>query len=185
MDTAKFKTPDDFIGPPTSPKRRRHTSIACECCRKLKVRCLGGEAAAIGSSASLPKPCNHCISQSKTCIWPEEDGRKKAKTSSPATSDISFRQGTRGTGVPGGQHAIPPVPRLDSGQTQDSKTPGSYGISPTSNPPPLAGNPQGNHISGGRSDSDASQTPYTLIHTFLALFEIKMHFMGDDGFVPA
>ena len=38
MDTVKVKTPDDFLGPPKSPKRKRHISIACECCRKLKIR---------------------------------------------------------------------------------------------------------------------------------------------------
>lgn len=167
MDTAKVKTPDDFIGPPSSPKRKRHTSIACECCRKLKVRCIGGESA-ISNAPSAPKPCNHCVSQSKNCIWPEEDGRKKTKTSSPARSDPNFRHGKRGkdiTKVPPNA-SIPQVGRLDSSHPQPSKAFSDYGISPTSKPPELKTGNDGNHSSGERSVSSASQTPYTTVHYY-------------------
>ena len=215
MDTAKVKTPDDFIGPPKSPKRKRHTSIACECCRKLKIRyvspsllvsrglntnsndnagptfpvanffissliwcqylesladfhlfhrCLGGESTAIGNAQSVPKSCNHCVSQSKTCIWPGEDGRKKGRTSSPAGSDVSFRQGPPGKASPYGQAPIPEAPWQDSGQSQGFKPPSDYGISPTSRPPPLARGANGQHSMGERSNSSASETPYITVH---------------------
>ena len=161
MDTAKVKTPDDFLGPPSSPKRKRHTSIACECCRRLKVKCLGGEAAALSSGSATPKPCNHCVSQSKLCVWPEEDGRKKAKTSSPAGSDVSFKSGRRVAGIPEQQGSIPGVPRQDSAKSEDTKTSRSPETSTKFKPPPLAGNAKG-HSSGERSNSDASQTPYVV-----------------------
>lgn len=167
MDTAKVKTPDDFIGPPSSPKRKRHTSIACECCRKLKIRCIGGESA-ISSAPSAPKPCNHCVSQSKRCIWPEEDGRKKTRTTSPAGSDLSFRRGSRGKDVPPvpPQSSIHQKSRLDSGQPHGYKASPDYGISPTSNPPPLARSADGNDSSGERSNSNASQASYTTVHYY-------------------
>lgn len=167
MDTAKVKTPDDFIGPPSSPKRKRHTSIACECCRKLKVRCIGGESA-IGSAPSAPKPCNHCISQSKNCVWPEEDGRKKPKITSPAASDLSFRHGIRGKDVPTvpPHTSIPRTGRLDSGQPQGYKASSDHGVSPTSNPPTLTTSANGNHSSGEHSNSSASQTSYTTVHYY-------------------
>ena len=163
MDTAKVKTPDDFLGPPSSPKRKRHTSIACECCRRLKIKCLGGEAAALSSGSSAPRPCNHCVSQSKLCVWPEEDGRKKAKTSSPAGSDVSFRGGKRGAGLVELSGSIPTIPRQGSGRSEDTKTSRSPKISPKwRSPPPLAGNAKNDHSAGERSNSDASQTPYVV-----------------------
>lgn len=167
MDTAKVKTPDDFIGPPSSPKRKRHTSIACECCRKLKVRCIGGESA-ISNAPSAPKPCNHCISQSKKCTWPEEDGRKKTKTSSPARSDPSFRNGKRGKEVDSvpPNASIPQARRLDTNHPHSSKIPSDYEDSPTSKPPTLATGNDASHSSGERSLSNASQPPYTTVHYY-------------------
>lgn len=166
MDTAKVKTPGDFIDPPSSPKRKRHTSIACECCRKLKVRCIGGESAI---SSAAPKPCNHCVNQSKNCIWPEEDGRKKTKMLSPAGSDLSSRHGSRGKDLP----AVPPhasIPQIpDSGHSQSYKASSDHGISPTSKPPPpppLVPSASSNHSNGERSNSNASQTPYTTVHYY-------------------
>ncbi len=170
MDTAKVKTPDDFIGPPSSPKRKRHTSIACECCRKLKVRCIGGESA-ISSAPAAPKPCNHCVNQSKKCLWPEEDGRKKTKMLSPAGSDLNSKYGSRGKDSPdvAPHTSIPqfPLPASGRAHTQSYKTSPDHGISPTSNPPPpLPTSANGNHSSGDRSDSNASQTPYTTVHYY-------------------
>lgn len=167
MDTAKLKTPDDFIGPPSSPKRKRHTSIACECCRRLKVRCIGGESA-LSSAPSAPKPCNHCVSQSKKCKWPEEDGRKKARNSSPACRDLSFRHGIRGKDVPtvSPHGSIPQTGRLDLGQSQSYKVSSDHGVSPTSNPSTMATSANGNQSSGERSMSNASQNPYTTVHYY-------------------
>ncbi len=168
MDTAKVKTPGDFIDPPSSPKRKRHTSIACECCRKLKVRCIGGESA-ISNAPSAPKPCNHCVNQSKNCVWPEEDGRKKTRISSPAGSDPSFRQGSRRKDVPTvpPQASMPQIPRPDSGQSHSYKASSDFGFTPRSNPPPpLAGSANSNLSSDEHSNSNASQTPYTTVHYY-------------------
>lgn len=166
MDTAKVKTPGDFIDPPSSPKRKRHTSIACECCRELKVRCIGGESAI---SSAAPKPCNHCVNQSKNCIWPEEDGRKKIKKLSPAGSDQISKHGSRGMDLPAvPPHAsIPQIPRPDSGNPQSYKAPSDYEFSPTSHPPPpLPTSVSGNRSNGERSDSNATQIPYTNVHYY-------------------
>lgn len=166
MDTAKVKTPDDFLGPPTSPKRKRHTSIACECCRKLKIRCLGGDSA-IGSSSGGAKPCNHCVSQSKSCLWPPEDGRKRARTSSPGRGDLRSKHATRGKDISAGQQApTPQFPRIDNGESQGYRASSDYGISPTSNPPAVAGSANGNHSTGERSNSATSQTSYTTVHYY-------------------
>jgi len=130
------------------------------------ARCLGGESAAIDSASSTPKPCNHCVSQSKNCIWPGEDGRKKARTSSPSASDISFRQGVRGKDASIGrepQPSVPEVPGHRSGQPQGMRPPSDHGISPASHPPPLPGNTNG-HSSAESSNSSSSETPYTTVH---------------------
>lgn len=65
MDSIKVKTPRDFSS--SSPKRKKHTTIACESCRRLRIRCHG----------SRGKTCNHCVQTQKDCQWPLEDGRKK------------------------------------------------------------------------------------------------------------
>ena len=86
MDSIKVGTPQSSSGSPSSPKGKKHTSIACERCRKLKIRCLGGEAIALSSAPVAAKPCNHCARVSKHCVWPQEDGRKRGRTSSSGNS---------------------------------------------------------------------------------------------------
>ena len=74
MDAITLRTPHDFEGS-DSHKRKRHSTIACECCRRLKTRCQGGESN-IASPDATPRPCDHCASLGKQCEWPPEDGRK-------------------------------------------------------------------------------------------------------------
>ncbi|KAK3174825.1 hypothetical protein OEA41_002071 [Lepraria neglecta] len=158
MDSIKVRTPDDFAGPPTSPKRKRHTSIACECCRKLKIRCIGGEAAAIGSASSAPKPCNHCVSLSRSCVWPPEDGRKRPRTSSSGNADVRLAgHGARD------KKPVHQAIDLEARQPEGNKSRIEYGI-PVSNVPALAGIANGNYSGGERSNSSASKTPYTTVH---------------------
>ena len=80
MDSINVRTPHDFEQTPGSGDKRKHnSSIACEYCRKLKIRCQGGESKTVSGNA-VPKACNHCAGQGKVCEWPEEDGRKLKRT---------------------------------------------------------------------------------------------------------
>ncbi|KAL6714757.1 hypothetical protein ACLMJK_008182 [Lecanora helva] len=96
-----------------------------------------------------------------------EDGRKKGRTSSPAGSDLSFRQGTREKISPAAQYGQAPIPegQWDSfGQRPGFQSTSDHGISPMSHPPQLASASNGHTSTGERSNSSASETPYTTVH---------------------
>lgn len=86
MDSIKVKTPRDFSS--TSPKRKKHSTIACGSCRKLRIRCQGGQPP---GTSNRTKPCNHCENLKKDCLWPEEDGRKRPRASASDSSDPARR----------------------------------------------------------------------------------------------
>lgn len=119
MDSIKVKTPRDFSS--TSPKRKKHSTIACGSCRKLRIRCEGGLAP---GKTNRTKPCNHCEALKKDCLWPEEDGRKRPRANFPEPSDPAYRNtltsdGT--TSVDNGltpQSALTDVNRLSIGSEQ-------------------------------------------------------------------
>ena len=76
MESIQVSTLRSFSGSSGSPKRKKHTSTACE-------PCLGGKVTAAHCAPTNAKFCNHCAILSKQCVWPQEDGRKKGRTSSP------------------------------------------------------------------------------------------------------
>lgn len=87
MDSVQIRTTQDFENPLlTSHKRRKYSTLACDCCRRLKRRCLGGEPA-FGSLDSPIKPCSLCISSGRDCVWPKEDGRRRQSGSMLNTAD--------------------------------------------------------------------------------------------------
>ncbi len=78
MDSIKVRTQSDFENSAASAKRKRHSSIACARCRKLKIRCHGGQSS-VQSPNAVSNPCSHCAEYSRECEWPEEDGRKQKR----------------------------------------------------------------------------------------------------------
>ena len=86
MNSIKLRTALDFEHAPSSYKRKGHISLACESCRRLKIRCQGG----LGGSAG-PNPCDHCMKLSKDCVWPEEDFRKRPKASATTATELQPR----------------------------------------------------------------------------------------------
>lgn len=170
MDSIKLSTPQSFSRYPISPKRKRHTSIACECCRRLKIRCLGGEAAAISSAPAASKPCNHCASLSRHCVWPQEDGRKRARTSSPRNAggreDLPGIRRDENPGLLSNRSLISPTLPLSSESPQALGAPADHGISPTTVLPAANGGTNGTFLFGERSGSSASETPYTTVHYY-------------------
>ena len=170
MDSIKVSTPQSFSASPSSPKRKKHTSIACERCRKLKIRCLGGEAIATGSASVGAKACNHCVGLSKDCVWPQEDGRKRGRTSSPGNT---WRQ------VYNPRTGRIEYPSLGSIRSMNAPTPPlstensqTFGASADPETSPSIGLPAANESIHGvfslgeRSDSLASETPYTTVHYY-------------------
>ncbi|KAI4089940.1 MAG: hypothetical protein LQ344_005041 [Seirophora lacunosa] len=85
MDSIKVKTPYDFSS--TSPKRKKHSTIACASCRKLRIRCSGGIPP---GKTNRTKPCSHCLHLNKDCLWPEEDGRKRPRATVSDPSDPAY-----------------------------------------------------------------------------------------------
>ena len=166
MDSIKLSTPQSFSASPSSPKRKKHTTIACEPCRKLKIRCLGGGATAIGSAPVVTNPCNHCASLSKQCVWPQEDGRKRARTSSPgnAGGQDNFPRTRRDENSSLGSMNAPPTP-LSIESSQAPEPPANHGTSSSTDPAANTGT-NGNPLLGDRSDSSASETPYTTVHYY-------------------
>lgn len=90
MDNVSVRTPRDFEDSEHPNKKRRHSAIACETCRKLKIRCQGG--------TPKSQSCSHCDSLGRQCEWPEEDGRKMRRqrqlSVSLATVNEDRRDGT-------------------------------------------------------------------------------------------
>ena len=165
MDSIKLSTPQSFSAFPSSPKRKKHTTIACEPCRKLKIRCLGGGATAIGSAPVVTNPCNHCASLSKQCVWPQEDGRKRARTSSPGTGggEDTFPRVRRDETSSVGSMNAPPTP-LSTESSQAPEPPADHRTSSSTTLPPANTGTNENGSLGGRSDSSASETPNTTVH---------------------
>ena len=167
MDSIKLSTPQSFSASPSSPKRKKHTTIACEPCRKLKIRCLGGGATAIGSAPVVTSPCNHCASLSKQCVWPQEDGRKRGRTSSPgnAGGQDNFPR-TRGDENSSLRSMIAPPTPLSTESPQAPEPPADHRTSTSTALPTANTGTNGNRSLGDRSDSSASETPYTTVHYY-------------------
>ena len=167
MDSIKLSTPQSFSASPSSPKRKKHTTIACEPCRKLKIRCLGGGATAIGSAPVVTNPCNHCASLSKQCVWPQEDGRKRGRTSSPgnAGGQDNFTR-TRGDENSSLRSMIAPPTPLSTESPQAPEPPADHRTSTSTALPTANTGTNGNRSLGDRSDSSASETPYTTVHYY-------------------
>lgn len=170
MDFIKVSTPQSFSGSPSSPKRKKHTSIACERCRKLKIRCLGGEATAITSLPVPAKPCGHCASLSKHCVWPQEDGRKRGRTSSPGNTngqeDLPRPCGDETFSMRPTRSLIPPTHALSTESSQARGRSADHGVSPPTVLPAANGGANDKSSLGERSDSSASETPYTTVHYY-------------------
>lgn len=170
MDSIKVSTPQSFPGSPTSPKRQKHTSIACEGFRKLKIRCLGGEATAISSATVVARPYNHCASLSKHCVWPQGDGRRRGRTSSPGNAggrdNISRTRRNENSSLPSTRPLIPPTPPISTQSSQALRAPAGHGISPTTVLPAANGGANGKISFGERSKSSANKIPYTTVHYY-------------------
>ena len=169
MDSIKVSTPQSFSASPSSPKRKKHTTIACEPCRKLKIRCLGGEATAINSNSVAAKPCNHCASLSKDCVWPQEDGRKRGRPSSPrnASEDNLFKpRRNENSRLRSVQSLTASTTPLSTESSQALGARADHGISPTAVLPKINRGTNGMISLGERSDSSASETPYTTVHYY-------------------
>ena len=95
MESITISTDKDFDRHTSSPsKRKRHSSIACGCCRKLKIRCRRGDTG-LTAVSSFSKTCDNCIRLGKVYTWPEDDGRKRQKstTVNPRTNKDDASQG--------------------------------------------------------------------------------------------
>lgn len=159
MDSIKVKTPRDFSS--TSPKRKKHSTIACGSCRKLRIRCEGGIAP---GKANRTKRCNHCEALRKECLWPEEDGRKRPRANVVAEpSDPAYRNtptSDETTSVDGGltpQSTLTDVNRLSIGSEQERRGrpgPRSNEAAETRYPPP---------------NNNQLSNPYTTIHYYREL----------------
>ena len=170
MDSIKVSTPQSFKGSPSSPKRKKHTSIACDRCRKLKIRCLGGDVTAISSAPVAVKSCNHCASLSKHCVWPQEDGRKRGRTSSPGNpavrGNLPRTRRDENSSLGSIQSLISPTPPPSTESSQALGAPADHGISPTTVLPATDGGANGKISIGKQSDSSASGFPYTIVHYY-------------------
>ena len=168
MDSIKLSTPQSFSASPSSPKRKKHTTIACELCRKLKIRCLGGGGATAISSAPLAtNPCNHCAGLSKQCVWPQEDGRKRGRTSSPGNApgqdNLSRTRGDENSSL---RSMIAPPTPLSTESPQAPEPPADQRTSSSTALPTVNTGGKENRSLGDRSDSSASETPYTTVHYY-------------------
>ena len=170
MDSIKVSTPQSFSASPTSPKRKKHTTIACEPCRKLKIRCLGGEATAVSSYPAAARPCDHCASLSKLCVWPQEDGRKRGRTSSPGNAggpdNLSRTRRNQNSSFGFVRSLAAPTPPLSTEGSQPFAASADNEISPTSVIPAANGGTNGKFSFVERSDSSASEMPYTTVHYY-------------------
>ena len=170
MGSVKVSTPHSFPGSPTSNKRQKHTIIACEGCRKLKIRCLGGEATAISSAPVVAWPYNHCASLSKHCVRPQGDGRRRGRTSSPGNAggrdNISRTHRNENSSLPSIRPLIPPTPPISTQSSQALRAPAGHGISPTTVLPAANGGANGKISLGERSESSASETPCATVHYY-------------------
>ncbi len=92
MDSISISTVYDCGGTSSPPARRKHSSIACDPCRRLKIRCIGGDPGTV-SSSSISTPCVHCARLGKGCQWPEEDGRKHQETAAVDAIGLLRRRG--------------------------------------------------------------------------------------------
>jgi len=80
MESISISTVNDFEGSPSSRlKRKKLSSIACDPCRKLKIRCQNGVPSS-ETADSESKPCSHCRKVERACVWPS-DRRKRLRSS--------------------------------------------------------------------------------------------------------
>ncbi|KAL8891786.1 MAG: hypothetical protein Q9215_001222 [Flavoplaca cf. flavocitrina] len=81
------QTPSELFDPrPLNEKK--YSTIACGSCRKLRIRCQGG---APPGNTNRTKPCNHYENLKKSCLWPEEDGRKRPRASALDVPDAAHQ----------------------------------------------------------------------------------------------
>ena len=166
MDSVKVRTPSDFHDRSLSPKRKKHSTIACGHCRKLKIRCQGG-------NRGLSQPCEYCAQHSRKCDWPEEDGRKLKRQRSRSDSLFSGHSASAAPDSLAGlaineDYAANRLPVLDEHRAnnfnQQMAGPGEQLPHGQFTPDGMLNHtPQsGTH----RSGSSASETPYTTVHYY-------------------
>ena len=154
MESIKVRTPSDFA--PSSPKRKKHTTIACGACRKLKIRCQGGDPGGTPSTTTQ-KPCVNCTNLGKDCVWPQEDGRKRQKSKSDLNSD---ENPVRDSGIGETRSLVDRSPK--------HKAPGSF-----ENPSPFGRHTSyrvnGQDILNEEDAPPAGDMPVTTLHYFREL----------------
>lgn len=81
----KVRTAEDYGHVEDKPTRKEQSVIACESCRRRKIRCRGGEA--LSQSA-----CDPCLSQQRECNWPDVPRSKRRRLAlNPPTSQANDR----------------------------------------------------------------------------------------------
>lgn len=155
MESATIHTLQDIERETALPRKRKYSSKACTSCRKLKIRCRE-----LASSISSPS-CEHCHKVGATCLWPEEDARKWARTKSQ-------RRYTSSSGV-----AVTPLQ-----QTQPAAEPVAASASPDVSPEDgldierLTANRGCEHA----SRSNSLETPYTVLQYY--------RYLGSTAIAP-
>ena len=114
-------------------KRKTHSSIACGCCRKLKIRCRGGESGLTATSSSS-KACDNCVRLGKVCTWREDDGRKRQKqtTTNPRIIYEDASQGEQNS--PATWASNPPTSPCRVGGLKLSNDHGQVAVDKTASP---------------------------------------------------
>jgi hypothetical protein len=122
MESISITTSHDFGNASSLSAKRKHSSIACDPCRRLKIRCIGGGPEVV-RGRSLSTPCENCTRASKLCQWPEGDRRKRQKltTADSSSQDLSFAHPQREySGVP----SQVDLDFLSTGQQNTARQPG-------------------------------------------------------------
>lgn len=166
MDSIHVRTPHDFEqSPGFGDKRKRHSSIACSCCRRLKIRCQGGESKTVSANA-VPKPCNHCASLGKICEWPEEDGRKQKRTRqlSTASSGVPLYPTSQDSMSLTSPSTGNPTPPIDTDQPRITDFPARASMAASESRGYYP--PQPGLSATKRAVSGSSEAAYTTVHYF-------------------
>jgi len=173
MDTVKVKTPGDFEDAVLSPKRKKHSSIACSHCRKLKIRCQGGQSA-LKSSRRNSQPCDYCTQHSRRCDWPDEDGRKLKRQRSRSPSQPGNLSLNTRANAPAGLNGNGMTPATNFSIVDEHQERGLDFLPETqlrlTNQHPASTtngeNSQASEVTSRRSFSSATETPYTTVHYY-------------------
>ena len=164
MDSVKWEKLED---PSRSPKRKKHSSIACSHCRKLKIRCQGGNPAPPTQGASS-QACEYCAQRNIDCHWPTEDGRKLKRQRSRSASQSSSGSGHAGfdrlVSLPFNEASTTSTPTqlpiLEEYRAKDFK------LAPSGQKPSLPRQQSNETQSSDTRLSSASDTPYTTVHYY-------------------